>query len=191
MDDKKIRKLDNISEVAEKLKLGRRRFFKRLAIAALLGASVVRREKVEACPCGNCDDSCDTCNIGNECDSDTCDPNVCHSDACYTTDVCNSDTCEYDACDTDTCNETDVCDSRDRCETDTCDTNECRNDVCSSNTCGTNTCGVNTCGSNTCSTNTCGDTCESDTCTEDDECSPLVNTCSTENVDCGWGDVWL
>jgi len=165
MTDKESERLDNIPEVAEKLKLGRRRFLKRLAIAALLGASGVLREKAEACPCP-CDGGCDSC------DTNTCSPvHTC------TTDVCNQDTCFINQCTTDICNQ-DTCEHRDECYAggDTCTTDTCKQeDQCTA--------------TNQCATNQCtGDICNIDLCTVDDECTSL-NKCEVKDTDCEWTDI--
>jgi hypothetical protein len=175
MVEKEFEKIDNMREVAEKLRLGRRRFLKRLAIAASLGALGILKEKAEAWPPCPCDGGCDSCDV-----------NTCDDHTCIGSDTCRIDSCEYHECDTDTCSESDRCGSRNRCDTDTCTTtNACSADTCGTNTCDPNTCGANTCTSDTCSSDTCTiDGCDSDTCTEDDECT-LSNKCESMNIDCG------
>jgi hypothetical protein len=167
MTDKESEGIDNIPEVAEKLKLGRRRFLKRLAIAALLGASVVRKEKTEACPCGSCNARCNTCDA-HTCDSDTCSiDNVCASDTCTETDYCSCDVCGT----------TNTCSGSNECLTNACLTV----DTCSSNTCWSDACGSDTCTeddrcwlSNHCVLT------DTDCGVWDSSCFPLINTCGAD-----------
>jgi len=162
-------------EQQERKSVRSRRWFMRTLAGAAAGAVLGTAMDADAAcsPPGGTN----TCSAANTCGVNTCAPNTCGTN---------------NTCTTNSCTTGNVCTAVNNCTTannqtcatgNTCTTNTCTaNNNCTFNTCTTNTCATDICsGVNTCTT--------LDNCTTDDQCWPLLNTCSGTNTDCGYFDV--